>query len=344
MPGKRTKAKKAATSTKPMSQLSVLIDEVSDQKNHSLSDVLMKAKVLASQLRGRKFRQWINAELDGYTDPKDVPDYRVLRCHLIGQFAGPFQSGIKDVPLSTSTLDEKVRKWFSTELMADSVGYIEDLLATEGQIGRSLEFKALNYLRSHGDYIEGYILNGVTKAIPRHSLAQLLLNVRTRLLDFLLELREKHPELNENDDAVAQIAESDIDSLVVTKVYHDCTVVEGDQMRDSYQGGQVGAMGPCASAENMTFIQNLRQAIGEQSLGDLATELERLRQAMVAESKSADQDAAVAAVAQAEDAAKKGDAKGVLAYLKLGGKWAIEVATKIGTAVAEKAIDKAMGL
>jgi hypothetical protein len=40
-----------------MSKFSELIDEVADQKSHSLSDVLLKAKVLAHRLKSRKFRQ-----------------------------------------------------------------------------------------------------------------------------------------------------------------------------------------------------------------------------------------------------------------------------------------------
>jgi hypothetical protein len=103
-------------------------------------------------------------------------------------------------------------------------------------------------------------------------------------------------------------------------------------------------MGPGTKAENINFIQVLRDAIGEHSLADLANDLERLRTAMLSESKNEEQDAAVTAVAGAEDAAKKGDAKGVLASLKTTGKWGIDLATKIGAAIAAKAIEKSMGM
>lgn len=101
-------------------------------------------------------------------------------------------------------------------------------------------------------------------------------------------------------------------------------------------------MGPGAKAEN--FVQILRDAIGNNSLADLANDLERLRTAMLTESKTVDQDQAVAAIAEAEAAAKKGDAKGVFAFLKSAGSWALDVATKIGTAVAASAIAKSMSL
>src|SRR5690348_2818918 len=93
-----------------MSRFSQLIDEVADQKNHSLSDVLLKAKVLAHKLRSRTFRQWVNSEIDGYKDKDQLPDYRVLRCKLRGDFVGYFHSGVRNVPLSTSILESRVRE------------------------------------------------------------------------------------------------------------------------------------------------------------------------------------------------------------------------------------------
>src|SRR5437879_5485936 len=74
-----------------MSGFSQLIDDVADQKNNSLSDVLLKAKVLAHRLKSRTFRQWVNSEIDGYGDKNKLPDYRIVGCNLRGDFNGYFQ-------------------------------------------------------------------------------------------------------------------------------------------------------------------------------------------------------------------------------------------------------------
>ena len=115
-------------------------------------------------------------------------------------------------------------------------------------------------------------------------------------------------------------------------------------MRDNFQAGQAGAMGPNARVESITFVQILREGIGDNSLADLATDLAKLRTALLSESKSAEQDATVAAVAEAEVAATKADAKTVLGSLRSAGKLAMDMATKIGAAVAAKAIEKSIGL
>ncbi len=202
----------------------------------------------------------------------------------------------------------------------------------------------MNFLRSHGRKVSDMILNRVLKSVARHSLMELLSGVRSRLLDLLLEVREHHPELDENDPAANTVNGAEIDAAVEKKVYHNCTVFEGTEMGDHYHAGQAGAMGPGAKAENINFVQILREAIGDNSLADLASDLEKLRKEMLSKSKNEEQDDAVAAIAEAEGAAKKGDAKSVLSFLKRAGNWAAEVATKVGTEIAANAIAKSLAL
>jgi hypothetical protein len=55
-----------------------------------------------------------------------------------------------------------------------------------------------------------------------------------------------------------------------------------------------------------------------------------------------EQDKAIAAVAEAEEAAIKGDAPTLLRHLKAVGKWTLGIAEKIGVSVATEAIKRAM--
>jgi hypothetical protein len=49
-----------------MSQFAVLIDQVSDPHVYPLSSVMLRAKLFAARLKSRKFRDWVNLELEGY--------------------------------------------------------------------------------------------------------------------------------------------------------------------------------------------------------------------------------------------------------------------------------------
>jgi len=103
--------------------------------------------------------------------------------------------------------------------------------------------------------------------------------------------------------------------------------------------GQAGAVGPGARAERNTF-QQIQAGI---DLPKLAEELGRLRNAMKDEaSGTREQDKAIGVVADAEEAAAKGDGPAALQYLMSAGKWTFGIAEKIGVAVAIEALKRAM--
>jgi len=114
--------------------------------------------------------------------------------------------------------------------------------------------------------------------------------------------------------------------------------------RDTYTVNQAGAVGPRATATNVNFNNQAAQIASQLDMKILGPELERLRSELVKEAKDASHYEAIAAVAKAEEATKKGDGVGAVAALKTAGKWALDIATKIGVSVAEKAIQGAIGL
>ena len=114
-------------------------------------------------------------------------------------------------------------------------------------------------------------------------------------------------------------------------------------MGDSYNAQQAGAMGPNAKASNMSFQQIWTQSCSDLDLTQLATELRQLRAEMKSRSTEIEHDAAIASVGAAEQSASQDDGGSVLKHLKQAGQWALDVATKIGTTVATKALENAIG-
>jgi len=116
-------------------------------------------------------------------------------------------------------------------------------------------------------------------------------------------------------------------------------------MRDKYEVGQAGAVGPNSSAQNMTFNQIWNQVSSETDLPTLAQQLAAVRLEMKrVAGDEPEQDISVAEIAQAEICAKSDDGPGVMQHLRKAGSWALEVATSIGTAVAASAIKSAIGI
>ena len=115
-------------------------------------------------------------------------------------------------------------------------------------------------------------------------------------------------------------------------------------MGDKYIAGQVGAQGPQAHAHDITFNQVWGEKGAGIDLAKLAVELSAVRTAMRKEATEPEHDVALGAIASAEQAAKQKDGPKVMEYLATAGKWAFDVATKIGTSVAAEAIKATLGV
>lgn len=117
------------------------------------------------------------------------------------------------------------------------------------------------------------------------------------------------------------------------------------QHMDTYNvSGQAGAVGPNAHAHDMTFTQITTQAGDTIDLPSLAKELSALRTEMKKKAVEPEEDAAVGAIAEAETEAKNGHAPKVLEFLAKAGKWALEIATQIGTPLAIAAIKASLNI
>ena len=116
-------------------------------------------------------------------------------------------------------------------------------------------------------------------------------------------------------------------------------------MGDKYEiRGQAGAVGRQAHAEGNTFQQVYQEAATNLDLPKLAKELSELRGTLQQEASNANEYRALTAVAEAEEAAEKGNGAKALERLKVAGQWTLDVATRIGIPVAQKAIQSAIGL
>lgn len=95
---------------------------------------------------------------------------------------------------------------------------------------------------------------------------------------------------------------------------------------------------------NTAHVQQSVQVTLPVDLIVLASELKELRNALVARATEPDDFHSVAEVASAANAAEKKDETAVAKHLKAAGKWALEIAGKVGASVAEKAIAASLDL
>jgi hypothetical protein len=118
--------------------------------------------------------------------------------------------------------------------------------------------------------------------------------------------------------------------------------MSGDTFNNS---GQVGAMGPNATAHDNTFNQLVNHVEQHVDLAELAKQLGELRQA-IAQKQDASPQAAIAAgeVAKAEIAATEKNTGKVVEHLKAAGKWTLDFAKDVGKDLVVEVIKSATGM
>ena len=123
----------------------------------------------------------------------------------------------------------------------------------------------------------------------------------------------------------------------------------GDVVEKKIVQSADGSSGPVAQVAgdvggSVNVNQTWKELAADVDLDELATQLEQLRAAMRGLAKSAEQDVAVGAVAEAAQAAKVKEGPRTLRALSKAGKWALDVAVRVGAPLLVQVLKKALGL
>lgn len=107
-----------------------------------ISEVLRKALIVATKLKVEDFRVWISDELTGYVGKgKEIPKYRFVRGHLVGQT--PFSN---QMPLRFH--DSETESACSTIPLAESAAELERLAQSEQFVTVLFPANIVNIIRS----------------------------------------------------------------------------------------------------------------------------------------------------------------------------------------------------
>lgn len=159
--------------------------------NVSLSDPLLKTKVLATRIRNAQLLKWVEGELSGYEEKADLPLYRKSKGIVKGNFLnGNKQYTNVDVPVGH--LDNEILEKLIAIYDRDSVSSIEKLIGQKG-VKMSLNSYVKPYLedsiRELGNWY--FELTSVYLEIPATFLSNILSSVRSKLLEFMLALEQE---------------------------------------------------------------------------------------------------------------------------------------------------------
>ena len=235
-----------------------------------LESILLKAKVLAYHLGNDDFKKWVKNELDGYGD-NSLPDYRINYAIIVGTFFNGVYMH-KGITIAITDIDPGLRDSTSKLYISHGVTGLEEM-AKQEKLCMPLEgewihlyniFNAESLRKGHYQLIDAH------RPIIGADISQILGTIRSRLLDFILEIssdwdidRESIPV-----ERVERIFQVTINNHVKAVNMSNLEQKDGD----TYNVQQAGAVGKYARSDNNIFIQTEQK----QTLTEAALEIQKL--------------------------------------------------------------------
>lgn len=208
-----------------MKLLDEIIELLSD-KNGSLTDALLKTKVLMHRIGHKELAEWVNDELNGYPKDKPVPTYRIVHGRVVGHIQN-MRMIYGSQPLPTGHLPEDMRKYLHEHEMRESINVLEQFTTDPDKhltMALGPEF--------YGPLSEALEGAWVQKAWVQMAPTQImhgLTEIRSRLLDFVLNLQEK---IGDAEDSEVREVAKNIDAPAMfqhTVIGDNATIVIGNQ-------------------------------------------------------------------------------------------------------------------
>jgi hypothetical protein len=207
-----------------------LLDEIIDllaDENSSLNAALLKTKVLMHTIGHAELAEWVNDELNGYSKDKPVPDYRVVA----GRVAGNIQNALmiqKNVNLPTYHLPKEFKTWLEKHELREAMSVLQEM--TGGTPGSSLHMNLSPEIGAQiSEAMDSYWVQKCWVEISSLQIKNGISQVRSRLLDFALNLRDKIGSV-EGIEVKAVVAATDVPGMFHGAVFGDnATVVIGNE-------------------------------------------------------------------------------------------------------------------
>lgn len=206
-----------------MKLLNDIVDLLSSEQG-SLTEALFKTKVLLHDLDQTELIAWINSELNGYGEKQELPSYRLVPAQVLANLASMTFTASSH-PLPIGHLSEKQREGFETAKMRQSLSVLEKFAQKpEGSLTSPIPLEANALLGK--SLASGVSIQRAWSQIEISSIVQILTEVRSRLLDFVLQLRDQLPD----EPTDSQKHSVDTRSLFNNAVLGDnATIIIGDK-------------------------------------------------------------------------------------------------------------------
>jgi hypothetical protein len=225
--------------------ISDIINELVDP-SAPLSGALLKTKLLASRLDNTALLQWVNSELNGFSDVDETPYYRISTGDLVGNVLNG-RMHLTNYAIPINHLSQKHYDAIRSVYIHDSIDALEDFtrhksatmhITISAEVKSGLELSIRNLGNPY------FQILSIHKVISASLFKNILSSVRSKLLDFMIAVEKEFGEeitidtLRENN--------SIINNFMSTTIYNN-----GD--------GNINSLGDKAKINTTISIQKNNQ-------------------------------------------------------------------------------------
>ncbi len=149
-----------------------------------------------------ELKKWLSNELNGYLNESEVPKYRIFSVQIVGDFVDTFGRQAKNAPLMLQDLGKSMDINFYEHVEKGSIKTIEDAVnASSHESSLILPFTQ-NMVHTLADLYRDtnadmHLISAGRIVLPSQY-SNILDQTKQRLLDMLLELQEKFPDIDSN--------------------------------------------------------------------------------------------------------------------------------------------------
>ena len=204
-----------------MKLLSDVINELVDADGN-LSSALLKTKVIAIRINNSTLTDWVNKELDGYDENDDLPEYRIKSARVTMHYRnGNIELTKQPVPMTG--MKKEVRKILEGVNLRQAVATLQSYLSAKDggalsfPISAELGAYVQNHIKKTGRTAPNFFIISIEKAFSIHAVAETLAVVRSRLLNFILELEKEFGSITDIESLRAK------NQLITTIMYNTIT-------------------------------------------------------------------------------------------------------------------------
>jgi len=208
-----------------MNQLQEIINILSSG-NEGLTNALIKTKVFLYSTGNKDLVEWVNNEINGYSDKNSVPEYRIVPSRILVDV----NNGARRYTSLAIPLHHLSQAEYEDTLIARvkmSISQIEQMTFNAGESGRFEQPIPTDLAYAfYGKSIDpSYEITKCFKEIQVHSFYGILTQVRSRLLDFLLEYSDKASEIMGEESEDEKLKKVDAAPLFTYAIYGDNNVI-----------------------------------------------------------------------------------------------------------------------